>query len=268
MHQFMNPLVSVIIPIFNSEETLRETLDSVIDQTYKNLEIITVNDGSIDNSESIIKEINHSLISPIRYFKQENKGVSAARNAGAKKATGKYLTFLDSDDLWAKNKIKIQVEIMETNSEIDLLATNKDGDKFNKFLWFEIKELMPISLKFMLYKNFLLTSTVMFKPNILATTGYFDEEMRYSEDMDYFCRIAAQHKCFLYNRSMVSAWGNKPAYGHSGLSGNLWEMQKGEFRALKKVYHTKAINFFEYLYFCGWSFFKFIRKYFLTTTRE
>lgn len=261
----MNPLVSIIIPVFNSEKTIQATLDSVMNQTYKNLEIITINDGSTDRSESIIKQNNHSQ--SIRCFKQTNKGVSAARNAGMKKATGKYITFLDSDDLWDKNKIQIQAEIMENNSEMDLLATNKDGVKFKKFLWFEIKELTPISLKLMLYKNFLLTSTVMYKRSLLNTIGYFDEKMRYSEDMDYFCRIAAQYKCFLYNESLVSAWNNKPAYGHSGLSANLWGMQKGEFRALKKVYQTKAINFFEYLYFCSWSSFKFIRKYILTIFR-
>lgn len=263
----MNPLVSVIIPVFNSEETLRATLDSVIAQTYKNIEIILIDDGSTDSSEEIIRKVKGLNIYPILYFYQENKGVSAARNAGIKKATGKYIAFLDSDDLWVPEKIQTQVGLIEKNPTIDLLATNKEKDTFKKFLWTEIKELMPISLNLMLYKNFLLTSTTMFKRSLVEDIGYFDEQMNYSEDMDYFCRFAEYHNCFLYNKSMVSAWNDKPAFGHSGLSANLWQMEKGELRALRKVYQRQSINYFEYLYFCSWSFFKFIRKVLITILR-
>ena len=92
-----NPLVSVIVPVYNVEKYLRQCLDSILGQTYKNLEIIIVNDGSTDSSANIIKEYKKTD-DRIVVISQKNQGLSAARNAGVKKATGNYIMFVDSDD--------------------------------------------------------------------------------------------------------------------------------------------------------------------------
>ncbi len=92
-----DPLLSVIIPVYNVEKYLRECLDSVSNQTYQNLEIILVNDGSKDGSAEICKEYL-AKDERIQYYEQENQGQSAARNLALSKATGEYITFVDSDD--------------------------------------------------------------------------------------------------------------------------------------------------------------------------
>jgi glycosyltransferase involved in cell wall biosynthesis len=99
------PLVSVIIPFYKGKEWLEEALDSVKQQTYKNLEIILINDGSNE-------DISYLISNDINYYEQNNKGVSSARNIGIGKSTGEFIAFLDSDDLWEKNKIQIQLNEM------------------------------------------------------------------------------------------------------------------------------------------------------------
>src|SRR5690606_955976 len=88
---------SVIIPLFNKEKYIKATLDSVFKQTFQDFEIIVINDGSTDNSENEVLKFDSSKI---RYFKTENKGVSAARNFGINQAKGRFITFLDADDYW------------------------------------------------------------------------------------------------------------------------------------------------------------------------
>lgn len=110
----MEELVSVIVPMYNSEKYIYETIKSVIIQTYDNIEIVIVDDGSSDKSaevvRNIIKEYNHKNI---KYYYQQNSGVSVARNNGIKKSNGKYIAFIDSDDLWIETKIERQIEMMK-----------------------------------------------------------------------------------------------------------------------------------------------------------
>ncbi|MDO8609873.1 MAG: glycosyltransferase, partial [bacterium] len=103
-----SPLVSIIMPVFNGEAFLKEAIDSVLVQTYQNIEILVVNDGSTDNSEKIIK----SYSSKIRYFKKVNGGVATALNLAIKKAKGKYISWLSHDDLYYPNKIKKQIDTL------------------------------------------------------------------------------------------------------------------------------------------------------------
>ena len=94
------PKFSIIIPVYNVEKYLKKCLDSVFNQTYKDYEVIVVNDGTKDNSMDIVKDYD------VKVINQKNQGLSAARNAGVKKATGEYLIFLDSDDYWEKDLLK------------------------------------------------------------------------------------------------------------------------------------------------------------------
>lgn len=105
-------LVSVIIPTYNSSKTIERTLDSVFEQDYVNIEVIVVNDGSVDNTEDVLKKYKNR----ITYFKQANSGVSAARNLGFEKSKGNYIQYLDADDLLEKNKITLQVNALIANN--------------------------------------------------------------------------------------------------------------------------------------------------------
>ena len=132
-----NPLVSVIIPVYNTAKHLPTCLNSIINQTYQNLEIIVIDDGSTDNSSEIIKQYNEKD-NRIKAFTQKNQGLSAARNTGLKNATGKYVTFVDSDDMIETNMIeKLLLALEKTKSDISVCSfkertTNGKEKHFNK----------------------------------------------------------------------------------------------------------------------------------------
>lgn len=108
------PIVSIIIPAYNAGKYIKQTVESVIGQTYKNIEIIVIDDGSKDKTAEIVKSFGDPRVI---YIFQENNGQSAARNAGIKIAKGKYISFLDSDDLFLPQKIERQVDFLESNPD-------------------------------------------------------------------------------------------------------------------------------------------------------
>ena len=110
-------MVSVIIPVYNGENFIREAVENVLSQKYPALEIIIINDGSTDGTEAIIKQ----LPVDIRYFTQDNNGPAAARNKGIRDASGEFITFLDADDLWPENNLNIMVDAMLRNPEMDVI---------------------------------------------------------------------------------------------------------------------------------------------------
>lgn len=125
------PLVSVVIPVYNCAEYISECIDSVVEQTYDNIEIIVVNDGSKDESEKIIKNKKKKYRN-ILYYKQRNKGVSAARNLGINKAKGEYITFVDADDLAGKYLVERLVnQIIHT--DLECIIVSKPTQKINEF---------------------------------------------------------------------------------------------------------------------------------------
>ena len=265
----MSQLISVIIPVYNSQKTIIKSLESITNQLGSyNFEIIIINDGSTDASEDLINNFiseNESLL--IKYYHKKNGGVSSSRNIGLKNAQGDFIAFLDSDDAWEESKIKTQLTIFAENSEVDFLATNMDGVNLNRFFFLKIKRLQKISPKLLLYKNFFKTPTVIFKSEIIKKVGYFNEEMNYAEDLEYFLRIISGYNCFLYNKSLVNSITGKYSYGESGLSAALWKIQLGEQKSIKKGLELKFINIFEFIFISSFSFLKYIRRFFITKMR-
>lgn len=123
------PKISVIIPVYNVEKYIRQCLESVINQTYKNLEIIIVNDGTKDNSMKIVEE--YLSDERIKIINKENGGLSSARNRGMEEATGEYIYFLDSDDWIELNTIEI---LVENSKGVDIVGANF-------FYWDEIQKI-------------------------------------------------------------------------------------------------------------------------------
>jgi glycosyltransferase involved in cell wall biosynthesis len=135
----MNIDISIIIPVYNMENYINQCLDSVFNQTHKNIEVIIINDGSIDNSENIINEYKDKYKN-IVYINQENQGLSASRNAGIKEAKGQYIMFLDSDDYIEKNCTEILYnQAIKTNSDVVIMGHKKVYDKDSAKLNEEIK---------------------------------------------------------------------------------------------------------------------------------
>lgn len=195
-------IVSVIIPTYNRAKFITQSIDSVLSQTYKNFEIIVVDDGSTDNT----KETLIPYRDKIRYIYQRNHGASAARNTGIKHARGKYVAFLDSDDLWLPQKLEKQVRILDKNKDIGLVYSNfsyaDEVGKITKVMGYNPKKFISGYI----FKEILLRKagcgylqTWLIRKSCFKEVGYLDEKFKMSEDRDIFVRIT--HRYNLYGIS-------------------------------------------------------------------
>lgn len=201
----MNPLVTIIIPVYNVKLFLNKCIDSVINQTYKNLEIICINDGSIDNSLEILKSYTDKRIQIIDI---ENHGVSYARNLGIEKATGEYLLFVDSDDYIEKTMVEELISLM--SDEVDLTYCGLRYVRLSGFVkktWIpSISETdNPIIDRFKI-TQYLTVTKKAFKRRIIEENNIrFDTTLHYAEDSLFLiqylkhCKKAKGLKKILYN---------------------------------------------------------------------
>lgn len=262
-------MISVVIPMYNSEESILRSVQSVLNQTYKGpLEIIVVNDGSTDKSLKIVEDyISAREITNITIIDKQNGGVSSARNAGMKRAKGDFIAFLDSDDEWNEDKLTRQMEILTANPQITLLGCNRNNEMISSFAFKKFSHLTPISARLLLLKNFFPTPTVIFRRKVLQTIGFFDESQRFAEEGNYWIRICNTANCALLNESHIVTGGGKPDFGHSGLSANLFEMEKGELKNIKLALKLKIINYVEFLLLNVYSVMKYLRRLIIVNLR-
>lgn len=262
-------IISVVIPMYNAEKTIIETLDSVKDQSVLPFEIIVVNDGSNDNSLNLVKKyIRENSFLKISLIDKANGGVSTARNKGIKVAKGDWIALLDSDDKWFPGKLERQIEVIKRNPQIDFLGASRNGEYFGNILWKKINLLTKISYKMLLVKFVFIVPTIIFKKSITETVGFFDENQRYAEEGIYFIRIAEKFNCYLLNESLAFTGGGKNHFGDSGLSGNLKEMEKGELKNLKDLLDDKLINYLQYFGLVIFSVLKYIRRIIIVKFRK
>jgi len=183
------PLVSVIIPTFNRANMIEETINSVLSQTYKNIEILVSDDGSTDTTKEILKKY---ISANVKYFWQENKGRPACpRNLGIKNANGKYIAFLDSDDLWIENKLAIQISILEKNSELIGISSNATFFGRSTGIYLTKSYNRSVNFREVFEKNPIVNSSVVIRKEICEKIGLLDEDpiLRGVEDFDYWLRI-------------------------------------------------------------------------------
>jgi glycosyltransferase involved in cell wall biosynthesis len=199
------PLVSVVIPCFNSERWLNETLDSVFSQTYSNIEVIVVDDGSVDNTKNIVLNYNKQMT----YVYQQNKGPAVARNIGIKKANGEYIAFLDSDDLWEENKLSKQVSYLEKNKDISLVFSNvKVINSDGTYLYTRYKKVSKEKEK--LIKAFFMgeigmnTPTIVARKTALDSIGGFDESLPMREDHYLLMTMAEKFSIHHFDEPLAS----------------------------------------------------------------
>ncbi|MBO3459834.1 glycosyltransferase family 2 protein [Aetokthonos hydrillicola Thurmond2011] len=190
-------LVSVIIPVYRVEKYIAATVESVLAQTYKNFELLIVDDGSPDKSIEICQQFADNRIKIIR---QENGGVCAARNTGIRNAQGEYLAFLDGDDLWSPEKLEKHVEHLE-NSPLVGLSFSRSAfvDEAGKPLGiYQMPKLKDITPALILRRNPIGNgSAPVIRQEVFAAIKfqencYFDEQLRHFEDVECWLRIALQ----------------------------------------------------------------------------
>ena len=177
--KFIEGKVSVIIPIYNAEKYLRKTLDSILVQTYKDIEIVLVDDCSNDDSANIIKEYIQKYPEIVYFLQETNQGAGAARNKALELATGQYVAFLDSDDIWYPNKVAKQLELMKKRNcpfsytAIEMIDENDNLLKNKR----NIKE--TCDYKYLLHNTIIATSSVIIDRTIL---GDFRMPLRGGQD--------------------------------------------------------------------------------------
>lgn len=213
------PIVSIIIPTYNRARLLPNAIRSLLSQSYANIEIIVIDDGSTDNTKEVLSQFKDKL----RYLESGHKGTAHARNLGMKASTGEYIAFLDSDDRYLQYKIELQVTFMESHPEVDMVYTEFSGSYENWFIdeyhlrtyhdsydrkgWtyddlFQKKgkfHFSPLSkaidyyigniFKYNLMDTVVPTNTVLFRKKILRTVGYQNESYRLAQDYEFVVRI-------------------------------------------------------------------------------
>jgi glycosyltransferase involved in cell wall biosynthesis len=195
--------VSVIIPAYNASKFIREAINSVLNQTYKDYEIIVVDgrDGSTDNTREIVAEYGDA----VRYFRQENTGLSDARNKGVLNSRGEYIAFLDSDDLWFENKLALQVKFLDSHRDVGLVFSDSwfkvYGDATVKKQRLVGRRFFQIAKPYrgevlcqLFVVNFIPALTVLVRKECLLNAGLFKEEYDSAEDYDLWLRVSRVFK--------------------------------------------------------------------------
>ncbi|BAY84899.1 putative glycosyl transferase [Calothrix parasitica NIES-267] len=231
--------ISVIVPVFNGELTIQETINSILNQTFKNIEVIISDDGSTDSTLEIVSNISDSRIKILSY---PNAGVSASRNRGIYQAKGEYISFMDADDLWTPDKLELQWQALQDNPQAAVAYSWTDYiSESNQFIKAgrRIKANGDVFSK-LLVSNFLENgSNPLISKEALEKVGGFDESLSVAEDKDMWLRLANNYEfvCvekpqILYRSSMNS------------LSSNLKNMEATSLKVIDRGFsYPKADKF-------------------------
>jgi glycosyltransferase involved in cell wall biosynthesis len=229
------PEISVIIPTYNRSEFLREAIASVLAQTYRDFELIVVDDGSEDDTAAVVREF-----AGVRYVFQPNRGVSAARNRGVALTSGSLLAFLDSDDLWQPRKLERQVAFLSAYPHARICQTEelwlRHGVRVNPHVKHRKTggDIFAPSLSLCLVNP----SAVMLRRELFEQVGGFDESLPACEDYDLWLRIAVQEPVHLIESPLVIRRG-----GHADqLSRRYWGMDRFRVTALCKLLDSGKLS--------------------------
>jgi len=203
----MKPKVSVIIPTYNRRPLLKKAIESVLSQSFKDFELIVVDDGSSDDTPHLISSYGDRIVS----IRRERRGPSAARNRGVEAARAEFVAFLDSDDRWDKDKLKIQIGAMENNPSYLISHTQE--------IWFRRGKLLNQKKKHQKYHGRIFSrclplcvvsmSTVMARKELFRKVGLFDEELPCCEDYDFWLRASVEYPFLLVDEPLTLKEGGR-----------------------------------------------------------
>lgn len=249
-----NLIISVVIPAYNAEKTIIPCVESVLKQTFSVLEIIVVNDGSSDSTESVLTHyISDNNIPNIFVYTQANGGPSKARNFGVNKAKGSWIAFIDADDRWLPDKLDEQVRLVLSHPEFSIVGCEFSNFKAKKTVDFE-----QISLISMFFKVRIYTSTAMVKKMILERYK-FDEEQRYSEDARLWIQIMAEYKAAVLLKGLV-VYAENNQLSPARLSQQFWSMEKGELSNFIFFYKKGTIGLLLFVILSVYSLLKYCKR--------
>ena len=189
-------MISVVIPLYNKEHYVKATIESVLSQTYPNWELIIVNDGSTDHSESIVLQFQDKRI---KYVKQLNQGVSAARNKGLSLAEGAFIAFLDADDIWEKDYLEKMLNLSAAFPSYSVFCSAQANRKIKT-----LPDGVSIIKDHCQYNYIYFTGCMFIRKNIFEQTGGFRTGIQLGEDRDMWLRIACYHPTVYLNEETIS----------------------------------------------------------------
>jgi len=231
------PLVSVVIPAYNARLYIRETLDSVLAQTYPNIEVVVVDDGSTDDTPVILKE----YLKRIKVIRQENKGLSSARNAGILAARGELIAFVDADDLWLPQKIEKQVNLFEKDPQLGFAYTGIShfGPGSNRVRpCIRPKFYKGYILRHLFNYPFIAVSSVMVRKVCLDKVGLFDSKNPSTQDYDLWMRLAPFYRADFVSEPLV-----RYRVHHSAMSSDRIHMLRWMLYVIERQLHRTPHEF-------------------------
>lgn len=224
------PAISVILPVYNGEKTLRATIDSVLQQTFADFELIVINDGSQDGTLEVLATIQDSRI---QVFSYSNSGVSISRNRGILEAKGEYIAFIDADDLWTPDKLAAQFNALQANPQAAVAYSWTDWvDLEGNFL----RSGSHICLSGQVFEHLLMKDFVesgsnpLIRREALAAIGEFDPTVSPAEDWDLWLRLAARYEFINVPEAQI-LYRITPG----SASANVWRMEASSIRVIEKA---------------------------------
>lgn len=190
------PFFTVVIPLFNKENFIDNTLKSVLNQSFSDFEVLIINDGSTDNSEQIVLAFNDARV---HYFVQENSGVSAARNFGIEKAQSDYITFIDADDFWYSNFLQEMFECIARFPDLKVFSAAIEVETSEKIIPSSYSIVKTSDCEIVNYfeasskETVICTSCAVFHRSIFKKIGLFDINLKSCEDTDMWIRIGLNY---------------------------------------------------------------------------
>lgn len=231
------PLISVIIPVYNGAKTIRETISSVLLQSFEDLEIIVINDGSTDKTAEMLADFPNPTI---KVYSFPNAGPSVSRNRGFRLSTGKYIAYLDADDLWAKDKLKEQFQALQQYPGADVayswtLAIDESGQFVRRGGKHQAEGNV---LGHLLLTNIMEHgSNPLIRRQAVAEVGGFDETLRTAEDWDFYLRLAARFEFVVVKKPLIY-YRQSP---HS-FSADVTQLEKDAIAVLEKAFEEAPIS--------------------------
>jgi glycosyltransferase involved in cell wall biosynthesis len=243
------PKLSVIIPTYNNDRYIQRAISSLLEQSFKDFEIIIVDDGSTDDTRDIVKAYGDS----IRYIYQENKGLAGARNTGIDVSNGELLAFLDADDWFAKKNLETKVSFLEKNPDAvwvysDWQFVDAQGnhlDRGSTRFKFADKKVDGYVFAELLYnRNFISPCAVVIKKSVLEEVGCFDPQVVCQEDWDLWLRLSLRYPCNYIDEALVYVFDRphslskdftKWAYGNAFIVDKLENLIPHDFERRKQA---------------------------------
>lgn len=240
MTKTKSPFFSVIIPTYNRKTLLKTALESVLDQTFDDFEVVIIDDGSTDNTNKMIERYEDKRI---KYIHQDNHGVAHARNRGIENSEGKFIAFLDSDDKWVRQKLQRACDYINECPAISIFHTEEVWYKGGKLLNQKKKHMKPSGhvYKYALPLCCISISTAVINKKVFNDVGLFDESLPACEDYDFWLRATHKYEVKLIKEYLTIKDGGRPDQLSSQRG-----LDRYRIKALEKMLLSKELNRNEY----------------------